>query len=58
MSATSPIESNGSQVSLDSRGSSSHDEDSLDMAAPVDDRERLSLLDAAVKWIREELVSL
>lgn len=57
------MESGGSQFSLErssSREDSSPEDDisgneSLD---PADDRERLSLLDAAVQWIRQELVSL
>ena len=56
------MDSGGSQISLErasSRGESSQEEDSSgnDSLDPVDDRERLSLLDAAVQWIRQELVS-
>lgn len=55
------LDSGGSRISLGeySNRDSSQDEadDNLDLSAPADDRERLSLLDAAVQWIKEELVS-
>ena len=52
-----------SQTSLSQRDLS-QDEDSLnsgnssvDLPPPVDDKERLALLDSAINWIKEELVS-
>ena len=48
----------GSQTSLevDESGSSTSGQESVDLPAP-DDRERMSLLEAAVQWIKKEMVS-